>query len=448
MRYFTPDEVCAFLEKEEHTKEDALIYNSPCFENPQLLGRPFGGFAQVPLRIPQSINIFVSPMGCARHCESGVALFGQENRFYRMTLNENEIINGDAEKKLCEEVDGLLENMAEDERPRVVTITITCIDGLLCTDYSRVERMLCEKYHVRFATVKMFPILGDNKRNHGDVLMESLYSLVQCPKERRKQKAVNLIGSSELIKRDSDFFEVLERAGFAIRQIHECNTLEEYDLLGEASLNVVINRHSVSAARQMKKNLGIPYIEFFECFYLEEISDNYKKLEEALGVRLDFQAYYDKTKQKLKEVLDKMKDRTWAVGGKVDYNPSKFIYDFIRTGFNVKYILADRFKKKEKIYYDWYRENRPDLKIYPAFDMEMMNFYVKPEPADFLIGADGYLFFMEPGMRPVDIGEEPFDFITFHRALERIEKVMEPEKEERTYSGERSVFDRKWMRWE
>ncbi len=449
MRYLKPAEVCGFLEKNEHTREETIKFNSPCFENMQLLGRPFGGFAYVPLEIPESINIFLSPMGCARHCEADLALYGLEDRFYRMTLNESELINGDAEKVFCDEVDSMIGAMKPEDRPKAVTATITCIDGLLCTDYSRTQQMLEEKYQIRFAIVRMFPLLRDNRRNNGDMLMEALYSLIRCPKERRKRRAVNLIGGSDPLKRDTDFFRLMEKAGYQVRQIRECRTIEEYDTLGEACLNVVINKHSVSAAEQMKKRLGIPYIKFFECFYLEEIHDNYKRLEEALGISLDLEPYYEKTKKKLGEVLYKAKDKTWAVGGKVDYDPSKFIYDFTRTGFQVKYIFANRFKKEEKKYYEWYRDHRPDLIVYPAFDMEMMNFYIKPEPADLLIGADGFLFFMEPGMKPVDIGEEPYDFETFYQALCRIESYLEPSEEQQGFAaGEASVFERKWARWE
>lgn len=449
MKYFKPEEICEYLTKEAPTKEEKRKYDPPCFEGTQLLTREYGGFARVPLRIPESINIFVSPMGCARHCEADLAMLGEEDSFYRMTLTETEIINGNAEKVLCDEVDDLIGTMKPEKRPRVVTITITCIDGLLCTDYSRTGRMLWEKYRIRFEVVTMFPILGDNNRNHGAVLMESLYALVQCPEERRNRRVITVMGSSEPLSRDTDFFLTLKKAGYEVRQIHECKTLEDYDALGEACLNVVINKHSVSAAKQLKKRLGIPYIEFFECFYLEEIYENYKKLEEALGVSLEYGSYYEKAKEKLDDVLDKAKDKTWAVGGRVDYDPAKFMYDFTRTGFQVKYILARRFKKSELKYYEWYRKHVPDLMIYTTFDMEMMNFFYQPEPADLLIGAEDYLFFMAPDMRPVDIGEEPYDFETFCRALERIENCLEPKKTELAEEfPEPSIFDRKWMRWE
>lgn len=451
MNYFTPAEVCEYIKKQNPTKEEKQKYDPTCFEGTMLLTREYGGFAYVPMRIPESINIFVSPMGCARHCESDLALFGVEDRFYRMTLEETEVVNGNAEKILCDEVDALIGNMKPEKRPRVVTITITCIDALLCTDYSRTGKMLMEKYGIRFEVVKMFPILGDNKRNHGAVLMESLYALVQCPEERRKQKVVTVIGSSNILSRDTDFFRILEEAGYEVRQIHECKTLEDYDALGEACLNVIINNHSISAAKQLKKRLGIPYIPFFECFNLEEIRDNYKRLEEALGVKLNYEAYYDDAKEKLDMVLKKSEGKTWAVGGKVDYDPAKFMYDFTQTGFQVKYILARRFQKSELKYYEWYKEHCPDLKIYTTFRMEMMNFFFQPEPADFLIGAEDYLFFMAQGMTPVDIGEEPFDFVTFYHALEKIEKCLEP-KDASQAGGfgfkEPSIFDRKWMLWE
>lgn len=448
MRVFSPEEVCQFLQKEVNTPEEKATFDPPCFDNNNLLLRPFGGFAYVPLRIPESIDVFVSPMGCARHCEADIVMSGVSDRFYRMPLKESELVTGDAERVLCQELDQLLAQMEPQSRPRVITVTITCIDALLATDYSRTERMLREKYGIRMAISKMFPLVRQNRKHNGDMLMEALYSVIRCPKERRGRKAVNILGSSEKLSRDTDFFAILEKAGYQVRQIHECGTLEEYDELGEACLNVVINPHSVYAAKLLQRQLGIPYVEFLECFYLEEIRDNYKKLEEALGIKLDYEGYYQTAHSKLGAVLEKAKDKTWAVGGKVDYNPTKFMYDFTRTGFSVKYILAKRFQKTELKYYQWYRDNRPDLRIYPSFDMEMMYFFNQPEPADLMIGAEDYLFFMAPDMRPVDIGEEPFDFVTFIRALERIEACLAPkEAAAMQWGAEPSVFDRKWMRW-
>ena len=448
MKYFRPEEVCDFLQKDVNTPEKTAVFDSPCFENNNFLLRPFGGFAYVPLRIPESIDVFVSPMGCARHCEADIVMEGKRDRLFRMPLKESELVTGDGEQVLCRELDQFLAQMEPEKRPKAITITITCIDALLATDYSRTERMLQEKYGIRMAIAKMFPLIRQNKKHNGDLLMEALYSLVQCPEDRRGKKVVNLLGSSEKLNRDTDFFAVLEKAGYQVRQIHDCQTLEEYDALGEACLNVVINNHSVHAAKLLQKKLGIPYVEFFECFYLDEIRDNYKKLETALGVSLEYEKYFCQAKQKLAEVLEKAKDKTWAVGGKVDYDPTKFIYDFTRTGFNVKYILAKRFKKSELKYYQWYRENKPDLMIYPSLDMEMMYFFYQPEPADLLIGAEEYLFFMAPNMRPVDIGEEPFDFVTFVRALDQIEACLAPrDGSGMQWGGEPSVFDRKWMQW-
>lgn len=448
MRFFSPEEVCAFLEKDEHTPEERELFDSPGFENNNLLLRPFGGFAYAPLRIPESIDLFVSPMGCARHCEADIVEVGLRDRFYRLPLKESELINGDGERVLREELDRFLAEMPPERRPKVITVTITCIDALLATDYSRTEAMLQEKYGIRMTLSRMFPLVRQNKKHNGSYLMEALYSAVRCPAERLGQKAVNVIGSSERLSRDTDFFALLEGAGYQVRQIHDCHTLEEYDALGEACMNVVINKHSVEAAKMLQKRFGMPYVEFFECFSLDEIRDNYRRLEEALGIRLGFEQYERRAREKLAEVVEKTKDKTWAVGGKVDYDPTKFMYDFTRCGFRVKYLLGKRFKRADLKYYHWYRENCPDLMIYPSFDLEMMYFFFQPEPADLLIGAEDYLFFMAPNMRGVDIGEEPYDFVTFFRALERIENALEPrEGAGMQWGGEPSPFDRKWMLW-
>lgn len=445
MKCFKPGEICDFLNKPEKDRsaEEQEKYAPVCITSMKLSNREFGGFIKVPLRIPESIHVSISPLGCVRHCQADILFSELEDRFYRLPLQEKEIVLGSADKILCKELDELLGSMKPEERPKVVTVTGTCIDALLHTDFQRVRKMLKEKYDCRMGEMPMFAIFAENTKNHGDILMEGLYSVIK-PSEK-KEKIVNIIGRSKKAEHNTDFYTLLEGAGYQIQQIHECKTLEDYDNLGKACLNVIVNKHSIYAAELMKKKLGIPYVKFYECFSLEEMLENYQNLEKALGIELDYIPFYEKAKEKLKQLKILSEGKTWAVGGKVDYNPMKFMRDFTKLGFSVKYLFGKTLKKSHLEYYEWFRDNTPDIDIYPLDDLAADDFFFHPVEADYAIGVESFRLVMAQKMKVIEIGEEPYDFETFIGALECIETAI-TNTEVPTWNGtsEKTMFDRKW----
>ena len=113
------------------------------------------------------IHILLAPLSCMRHCDFDLKLNGYTQDVYSLFLSEKEIVSGKVADVLKECILDLLKRL--NPRPKVITITVTCIDGLIQSDYTAIRKMLMKEYGIRFGVVEMFPILADNKIKHTDL---------------------------------------------------------------------------------------------------------------------------------------------------------------------------------------------------------------------------------------------------------------------------------------
>ena len=422
MKRFSINEICDYLEMEHPTQEEISRFSAEGLPCSFALGRGMGGFSMRMLLIPESVHIIVVPSACGRHGTLDITMAGLSDRLYRIWLSEEEIVSGSAVRNVTDQVMELIGNM--EERPKVVTICTSCIDGVLHTDYSVLGKKLKDEYGIRFGEVGMFPFLGESKRTYTEKLIKSVYSVMQGPKEPSESNRINIVGKTDAADPDTDFYKVLEQAGYEVQEIHACSTLEDYDNLAKARLNVVLNRHSIYAAQCMEKKYGIPYIEFFECFDSEEILSNYKKLEEVLNCSLNVDLYYRQAQKKIEKIQKNMEGKSFATGADVAYNPVKYAYDWCRQGFPLKYFWTFKIEKADLPYYQWLREHKPDTYVYLATDTTMMKFIETPDRVDGVSGIDSFSMKNSENTMILNMGEEPYDFGTLMEAIDMIEESM------------------------
>ena len=74
--------------------------------------------------------------------------------------------------------------------PKVITITVTCVDSLIHSDYTALKKWLKKQYGIRFGVVQMFPILADNAIKHTDMFVEMVYSLIEVNVNKPKKKLI------------------------------------------------------------------------------------------------------------------------------------------------------------------------------------------------------------------------------------------------------------------
>lgn len=449
IKVFLPEEICTYLKKNKPEKEERAWFTREGFRCLGAGERGMGGLSKTAKYIPESIHILLSPVSCMRHCDFDLMLNGYSEGYYSLCLTEQEIVGGLVVKVLRKKIEELLEQL--NPRPKVITITTTCVDSLIRSDYTALKKWLKEEYNIRFGVVTMYPILAENKVKHTDLFVEMVYSLIETDVSKEKKKLINLLGRIENIDTNTDFYTVLEKAGYEVRDLRQCKTLEEYDEMGEACLNVVLSEFNLYTAKMMEKKYKIPYIFWNECMNPETIKRNYKELEQILNCKLDIKELYLQAKEKAEEVRKVSEGKTFAVGQRLDYWPPKAACDLVKMGLQVKYVFVDAIRKADMEYYEWLQEFSPKTRIYLAPDINMRKFIKNPEPVDVMIGTSASLLKHVEGLTDLKLSEEPYDFVTYIKVMEQMKSQLTPvdkvEEASVVASTEENIFARQWKRY-
>lgn len=449
IKVFSPEEICTYLKKNKHDKEEKARFTREGFRCLGAGERGMGGLSRTAKYIPESIHILLSPVSCMRHCDFDLMLNGYTTDYYSLCLTEQEIVGGHVVKVLRKKIEELLGTL--NPCPKVITITTTCVDSLIRSDYTALKKWLKDEHNIRFGVVTMYPILAENKVKHTDMFVEMVYSLIEADPDKEKQKLINLLGRIESIDIHTDFYEVLAKAGYKVRDLRQCATLEEYDEMGEACLNVVLSEFNLYTAKMMERKYKIPYIFWNECMNPDTIKENYEKLEQILNCRLDVEHLYQQAKEKSEEVRKIAEGKTFAVGQRLDYWPPKAACDLAKMGLDIKYVFVDAIRKNDLVYYEWLMENRPQIKVYLAPDINMRKFIKNPEKADVMIGTSAMLLKRVERLTDLKLSEEPYDFITFIKVMDQMKEQLSmlPESKETTEARktEENIFARRWARY-
>lgn len=420
IKVFSPQEIAESICSEKKIPERFQREGFRCIGSGE---RGMGGLSRTAKFIPESIHFLVSPMACQRHCDFDLKMNGYTEGIYSLFLTEQEIVGGKVVAVLEKEIRRLLPTLSP--APKVITITVTCVDGLIRSDYTGLERMLDEEYGIRFGVVEMFPILAENRIKHTDKFPHMVYGRIHADPAKEKKNLINLIGKIDPVDPATDFYSVLAEAGYEVREIRQCKTLEEFDEMGEACLNVVLTEFHLYAAKMMEKKYNIPYFFWNQHMDFETIRANYEQLEKILGCKLNYESHYQAAKAKAEEVRKYAEGKTFAVGFRLDYIPVKAACDLAAIGLNIASVFVDKIDKADLKYYEWLQENSPDTKVYLTPDISMRKFMKEPETVDIALTRVLALKNV-PGLQTINPPEEPYDFGTYCQVMDSILAQLMP----------------------
>lgn len=417
MKIFTPQEIFDFFSTSKQDKKAQERFQRDGFRCIGSGERGMGGLSRTAKFIPESIHFLVSPLACQRHCDFDLKMNGYTEGIYSLFLTEHEIVGGKVVDVLEKEIRRLLPTLSP--TPKVITITVTCVDGLIRSDYAGLERMLKEEYGIRFGVVEMFPILAESKVKHTDKFPHMVYGQIQTDPEKGKKKLINLLGKIDPVDVNTDFYTVLAEAGYEVREIRQCKTLDDFDEMGEASLNVVLSDFHLYAAKMMEKKYNIPYFFWNQHMNFETIRSNYEKLEQLLGCKLNYESHYQTAKMKAEEVKKLAEGKSFAVGFRLDYIPVKAACDLAAIGLNIASVFVDTITKADLSYYEWLKSNSPDTKIFLTPDISMRSYMKSPDPVDYAFTRILTLKNVE-NLQTLNLPEEPYDFGTYCQVMDSL----------------------------
>ncbi len=439
---YTVDEIIHYLRETDPTPEMKKDFTGCGFGCIAAIPRGMNGFSYNSLLIPESIHVIVSPVGCGRHTDFEMMTQGEyAKNIYHVHLTETDIIAGTAVNKVKNQVLSLVESL--EIRPKAVTLLITCVDALLHTDYSPVGEALEKRYGIRFAVTKMFAFLNRSKVTHLMLQQQSVYSLLRFSGHRNERR-INMIGNTAPFSIQSDFIKVLEKAGFEVREIRDCKTFCEYEEMGDARLNVVLNPNTIYAAEDLKSRLGIPYVEFIECMDPEQIRVNYENLERELGCKLEYEPYYRHACEHADHFRNLIQDKTFAIGNGFDYNAVKCAAEFAELGGQIKYVLISSVDTCDLPYYERLRAQQSNAVFYLTDDYGFEHFREEDCQADVAVGVLALFLLGIFGPVHLMVGEEPFDFETFEQTLDQMTGILQGGGFRPEGKAESSIYDCDW----
>lgn len=341
-----------------------LEYNSPAHGTWNIV--------HIGMLIPQSHQIYI----CTGNCNRGVVLTAAEmnasDRFSTITVQEENVLEGDMEELIIDGVTDILEHLPR--MPRNVLLFPSCVHRFLGTDIPMVYRILRERFpQVDFTEGFMDCILQKAGLPPDQRLRRELYSALRPRKLNRK--SVNLIGNTMKLDRDNELCGLLEQAGCTFRQLTTCETYEDFLDMGESYLNLTVLPIGKMPAEKLKDRLGMKHLYLPQCFGYEEIRTHLHTLAEELGIEECEEPNWeeriagcDAALQHAKEIIG---DTPIAIDHTAVPRPLGLARLLISHGFRVIRVYADAFVPEEKEDFLWLQAHAPELVIYATIHVQM-----------------------------------------------------------------------------
>ena len=112
------------------------------------------GIVRMAALVPEAHLLFVCPSACGRHNAIGGAVSGIKQRVSYLFLTEADIVSGDFEQMIVDNVDILFGMLPK--KPKALLIFTSCLDDLLGTDHEPILEELSRRIYtiVRYVSPK------------------------------------------------------------------------------------------------------------------------------------------------------------------------------------------------------------------------------------------------------------------------------------------------------
>lgn len=449
-----------------------LVYSSPATLSYNSPGAQGFGVKRAGLAIPESVELVVSPGCCGRNStiEGGAAGFSEKIFFLRM--DETDLVTGRHLTKIPQAVKEIADFYKP--RPKVVVLCVTCADALLGTDMERVCRRAEEENpDIKVIPTYMYALTRESIKPPMVAVRRSIYSLlkklpitnyqmtvqgiqrysrvlpieesaspdytkvlsstdkngVRTADDRSEHGtfggSVNLLGHFAPLYDSCELYELLRRLGFAkTNEISRCKTFEEYKMLANAELNLVLHPEANYAAEDLRRRLGTPYAELKRLYQADKIHKQYVLFGAALEQKLDDAEFYEAAKERVHCFKEKFAGCSFSIGQTLNAEPFELALALARYGFRVDAVFANLNEGS----YPYIRQLAlvsPDTKLYLPASPTMLNYRTGQEKSDFSLGRDAEYWLPDAANVPWNSERQPFGFDGLVKLLDEIEAAAE-----------------------
>ncbi|MGI5892981.1 MAG: nitrogenase component 1 [Candidatus Merdivicinus sp.] len=318
--------------------------------------------------IPESHQIFVCAQSCLRGVVLTAAEMGASERFSTIAVQDNNLLDGDMEQLILDGVDEIFSGM--EKLPRALLLYTSCIHHFVGCDLDYVFKKLRQKYpQMDFTDCYMNPIMRKSKLPPIAKMYMQLYSLL---KPAQTERRVAILGNNEALAPTGEMVTLLKNAGYAVEEIANCKTYDEYQRHAASCLSITTNPAAVVGAKELEKRLGIPHLHLPLCYDFAEMEENLQKLCEALSLSIpDISEQKKAAEQALRRVAQELNGTPISIDYTATPRPLGLAKLLAEHGFRVISVYVDSFSGPEKAAFEWLQENLPELTLHPTVHAKM-----------------------------------------------------------------------------
>ena len=320
--------------------------------------------AHTGMLVPEAHEVFVCAEGCLRGVVLTAAEQGTIDRFSMITVEENNLLDGDMETLIVDGIGVILKKLPY--QPKAMLIYTSCVHHFAGCDLKLVYKRLKERYpEIDFVDCYMNPIMRKSGLTPDQLMRRGMYRLIR-PREI-DPKRVNIIGNDFATDKESELVRLIGKNGYRLREIQDCKTYDEYQELGSAAINVLYNPSAIPAGEQMQQRLGGKAVYLTNSFDCGEIEAALHSLSDALGVpREDYAQEKEECEQALGKLKELLGDTPAAIDYTVHYRPLSLAKMLLTHGMGVRAVFLDGISGEEKEDFLFLQKEFPDLLLCPT----------------------------------------------------------------------------------
>ena len=357
-----------------------LEFNSPAHGNWNIV--------HTGMLMPEAIQIYV----CADNCMRGVVLTAAEmnaaDRFSFVTVEEENLLNGNLEDVTIEGVTDVLNKL--EKKPKVVLLFTVCLHHFLGCDLDRVYEELGTRFpEIVFVRCFMDPIMQKHGLTPDQKLRKAMYDPLIT--KEPDPLTVTLVGSDFVLDESSDIKRLLRSTGHILRELPACKTWAEYQQLGSAEIFVSCYPPAKYGAAMLTERLNRTHLYLPGCFDYEETKEEIRNLikelqagwsrEDTSNTKCaditseEIEAFYQREITLCEDSINHAKSIIGGTPVVLDYlyhpRPLGLAKLLLEHGFHVTTVYLDSISPEEKPAFDWLKLHHPDLELRATIQTKM-----------------------------------------------------------------------------
>lgn len=357
-----------------------LEFNSPAHGNWNIV--------HTGMLMPEAIQIYV----CADNCMRGVVLTAAEmnaaDRFSFVTVEEENLLNGNLEDVTIEGVTDVLNKL--EKKPKAVLLFTVCLHHFLGCDLDRVYEELGTRFpEIVFVRCFMDPIMQKHGLTPDQKLRKAMYDPLIT--KEPDPLTVTLVGSDFVLDESSDIKRLLRSTGHTLRELPACKTWAEYQQLGSAEIFVSCYPPAKYGAAMLTERLNRTHLYLPGSFDYEEIKEEIRNLikelqagwsrEDTSNTKCaditseEIEAFYQREITLCEDSINHAKSIIGGTPVVLDYlyhpRPLGLAKLLLEHGFHVTTVYLDSISPEEKPAFDWLKLHHPDLELRATIQTKM-----------------------------------------------------------------------------